>query len=184
MKLYLAVIFILLAACLGFGQETKPVVPEQAFDGIKFSAFPVEKIKVTEMTWQGHFGGTEKQPQNMFILMIQGGFRAPTSKDHEKLIKDWLAAHPQAEAIVVYVMEGMTAASPDSKMKAVWIIDGTENLNLYLVGKGDCPGGTMLLQKGDETSLTREEYKTFLEKLIDAGITARTEKLGIWSQPQ
>lgn len=39
-----------------------------------------------------------------------------------------------------------------------------------------------LLKPGDETNLTREEYKSFLEKLVKAETTAKREKLGIWSE--
>lgn len=183
MKICVSIIMFLVCANFAFAQENT-VVPDEAFEGIKFSAYPVEKIKVSEMSWEGHFGGTDKQPHNIFTLMSQGGFRAPTSKDHDKLIKDWLTAHPEAEAIVIYAMEGARTNSPDSKLKAVWITDGDENLNIYLVRKGDCPGGTMLLKNGDETSLAREEYKDFLIKLIEAGKSAKQEKIGIWNKSQ
>ncbi len=149
---------------------------------IKFVARPVEKIKASGISWSGHFGDRKEEPNNLYILMTQGGFRAPTSKDFESLIKTWLNEHSNANAIVVYTMGGLMSNSPDSKMKAVWVVDSNDNLNIYLVRKGGCPAGTMLLNKGDETPLTREDYETFAKKIIEAEALAKKEKLGIWNE--
>jgi hypothetical protein len=149
---------------------------------IQFSAYPSEKIKASSITWSEHFGGRKEEPNNVYILVTQGGFRAPTSKNFENLIKSWLVEHPKADAIVVYTLEGMMADIPDSKMKAVWIVDGDDNLNIHLVRMGGCPAGTMLLNGGDKTPLTREEYEAFATKVIEAERLAKKEKLGIWSE--
>ena len=148
---------------------------------IQFSAFSPEKIKASEISWQGHFGGRKSEPNNVYILMTQGGFLAPTSKNFENLIKSWLAEHPNAQTNVVYVLDGMLTDVPDSKMKAVWIVDGNANLNIHLVRQGGCPAGTMLLNPEDKTSLTREEYQAFEKKVIEAEKLAKEEKLGIWN---
>src|ERR1044072_9946216 len=134
---------------------------------IQFSALPAEKVKTSIITWKMHFGSRKGEPNNVYILMTQGGFRAPTSKDFETLIKSWLEKHPNADAIVVYTLEGMMVNIPDSKMKAVWVVDGNDNLNVHLVRMGGCPAGTMLLNRGDKTPLTREEYEAFAKKVIE-----------------
>ena len=149
---------------------------------IQFSAFPSEKIKASEISWKGHFGGRKTEPSNIYILMTQGGFLAPTSKNFEGLIKSWLAEHFNAQTKVVYVLDGMLADVPDSKMKAVWIVDGDANLNIHLVRQGGCPAGTMLLNPEDKTSLTREEYQAFEKKVIEAEKIAKEENLGIWRE--
>jgi hypothetical protein len=112
--------------------------------------------------------------------MTQGWFRAPTSKNLKDLIKEWLGKHPKAGAVLVYSMEGLTAF-PDSKIKAVWITDGAENLNLYLVRNGACSAGTMVLNPGDETPLSKVDYEAFKGKFWEAEKAARLEKLGIWA---
>jgi hypothetical protein len=151
---------------------------------IQFSAYPSEKVKASSITWNGHFGTKKEEPNNLFILMTQGGFRAPTSDNFENLIKSWVAEHPKADAVVVYKMDELRAGNPDSKLKAVWVVDGTENLNVYLVRNGGCPAGTMLLNRGDKTHLTREEYESFFKKVTEAEELAKKEKLGIWSSPK
>ena len=39
----------------------------------------------------------------------------------------------------------------------------------------------MLLDKGDKAHVTREEYKYFTEKIIEAESLAKKERLGIWN---
>ncbi|CAN5592774.1 hypothetical protein BH20ACI4_BH20ACI4_22520 [soil metagenome] len=151
---------------------------------IEFSALPTEKVKASSITWKSHFGGRKEEPENMYTLMTQGGFRAPTSDNFENLIQTWLAKHSKAETVLVYEMEGMMSNNPNSKMKAVWVVEGEENLNIYLVRNGGCPGGTMVLNVGDKTPLTKEEYEAFVKKLIEAEQLAKKEQLGIWSDTQ
>ena len=98
------------------------------------------------------------------------------------LIKTWLLEHLNADAILVYTIDGMMTAIPDSKMKSVWIVDGADNLNIHLVRLGSCPAGTMLLNGGDKTPLTREDYEAFAKEVIEAETRAKREGLGIWSE--
>ena len=69
---------------------------------IQFSSLPSEKHYASEIVWRGHFGGREAEPHNIYCLMTQGGFLAPTSRDYEDLIKTWLAEHIKAEVRVVW----------------------------------------------------------------------------------
>ena len=148
---------------------------------IRFASGSSQKLKASSIAWDGHFGGRKEEPQNTYLLMSQGGFRAPTSKDFKELVKTWLVAHPKAEATLVYTMEG-SSHIPDSKFKVVWIIDGDENLNLDLVRKGGCPAGTMVLNPGDETPISRAQYEDFEKRVWEAQRLAKSEKLGIWSE--
>lgn len=149
---------------------------------IQFSSRPAEKHKASSITWKGHFGGRKEEPYNLYTLMSRGGFRAPTSKDYEDLIKAWLAKHPGADVIVVYTLDGALTQSPDSKSKWVWVVDGDDNLNIHLVRSGGCEAWTMLLAKGDKAHVTRKEYESFFEKIIEAESLAKKERLGIWSE--
>ncbi|HEX8566699.1 MAG TPA: hypothetical protein VF648_13735 [Pyrinomonadaceae bacterium] len=173
-------LFLLISLVIFFGLTITVSLAQKK--EIQFSAFKSEKIKASNISWEGHFGGRKGEPNNLYTLMTQGGFLAPTSKNYEALIKSWLDEHPNAQTTVVYVLEGMLTDVPDSKMKAVWITDGDANLNIHLVRIGGCPAGTMLLNPEDKTSLTQEEYQTFAKKLIEAQQLAKQEKLGIWSE--
>lgn len=150
-------------------------------NGIHFSTGKSERVAAASISWKDIFGSRKEEPQNTYLLMTQGGFRAPTSKNLDDLIKTWMEKHPKAEAVLVHSMEG-SSAFPGSKIKAVWVIDGRENLNLYLVRNGACPAGTMVLNEGDETPLSKEEYKLFENKFWEAQKAAKLEKLGIWAE--
>ena len=178
MKIYrfIIVTMLLMVFLLGPGAA---VAQEQE---IQFSARPAEKYKASSITWKGHFGGRKEEPYNIYCLMSRGGFLAPTSKDYEDLIKAWLAKHPGADAIVVYTLDGALTISPDSKSKWVWVVDGDDNLNIHLVRSGGCEAWTMLLAKGDKAHVTRKEYESFAEKILEAESLAKRERLGIWSE--
>jgi hypothetical protein len=150
---------------------------------IQFSAYPSKKVKASSITWRKHFGGRKEEPNNVYTLMSQGALRAPTSKNFDNLITSWLEKHPNADTILVYTI-GMMRDIPDSKMKSVWVVDGDDNLNIHLVRMGGCPAGTMLLNRGDQTPLTRAEYESFAKKVIEAEESAKKEKSGIWSESQ
>lgn len=150
-----------------------------AQNGIHFSTGKPERVAAASIFWMGSFGSRKEEPQNAYMLMTQGEFRAPKSKNLENLVKIWTEKHPKAEAVLVYSMEG-SGPLPGSKWKSVWVIDGGENLNLYLVRNGACPAGTMVLSDGDETPLSKEDYGLFEKKFWEAEKTAKLEKLGIW----
>lgn len=151
---------------------------------IKFSNKSSEVMNASSISWKGHFGGRETEPKSVYCLMTQGEFLAPTSKNHEKLISDWLAKHPEAKAIVVYILTGVIRDHPESKLKSVWVVDGQENLNLYLVRQGSCPAGTMVLNPGDSAQVSQKEYETFATKVWEAEELAKKEKIGIWKRSQ
>ncbi len=149
---------------------------------IQFSAQASEKVRASSITWKEHFGSRKEEPHNVYTLMTQGAFRAPTSHNLEGLIKTWLLEHPNADAILVYTIDGMMTAMPDSKMKSIWVVDGKDNLNIHLVRLGGCPAGTMLLNGGDKTPVTREDYEAFAKKVMVAETMAKREGLGVWSE--
>src|SRR5262245_62112028 len=95
-----------------------PVISAQT-DRINFEVGTAERFAASSITWRGYFGSRKEEPKNMYTLMTQGGFRAPTSANLEQLIKGWLDKHPAAESVLVYTLEGVLTDVPDSKLKAV-----------------------------------------------------------------
>lgn len=148
---------------------------------IKFGVGPQLRFAAGKLSWDGPFGGLKNEPNNVYSLMTQGGFLAPTSPDYAKLIVEWLEKHTNADAVVVYDLQPMMRDVPDSKMRSLWIVDGDESLNIYLVRNGSCPAGTMVLNAGDKTPLRKDEYEAFEEAVWEAQKMAKLEKLGIWA---
>ena len=175
MRRLLGTIFVVVAITTARGQDKT--------SEIKFSAFPPDKVSASSITWKLHFGSRREEPHNMYILMAQGGFRAPTSDDFEILMRSWLKEHSDAEAFVFYKLSPALTDFPDSVMKCVWVVSGNENLNLYLVRKGALPAGTQLLNPGDETSVSQPSYEAFTKEAIASEELAKKEKLGIWKSP-
>ena len=148
-------------------------------DGVHFTHGILEKVKASTILWNGSFAYRKEEPQNVYLLMTQGAFRAPTSTDFDDLIKSWIDKHPNAEGTVVYSMDRGPQTS-DSKFKTVWITDGDETLNIYLVRAGGCPAGTMVLNRGDDTPLTRDAYEAFEKAVWEAEKLAKIDHFGIW----
>ena len=148
---------------------------------IHFSAYPLEKVAASSINWKQHFGSRREEPRNIYSLMTQGEFLAPTADNIQDSINSWLQKHPSAEAIIVYKLQPVMTEMPDSTMKSVWVTDGKDNLNVYLASIGALPAATLLLKPGDDTSVTRQDYESYSKRVIDAEETARQEKLGIWA---
>lgn len=154
-----------------------------------------EGIPASSIQWQGVFGSQQEDPSTAYILMASF-FLAETSSDIDQVIADWLAAHPNARAVPVSVFEAEEyAANPkiesfwdffgNAQEKAVyfvyvWVLDGDECLNLYIVRKGCCAGGTMEVQFEGPLEVSEGRYKEFLKKVNAAGEEAKKEGLGIW----
>lgn len=148
---------------------------------IHFLAYPLEKVAASSINWKQHFGSRKVEPHNIYSLMTQGGFLSPTADKIQESIDSWLQKHPKAEAIIVYKLQPVMADMPDSTMKCVWVVAGNDNLNVYLVSIGALPAATLLLNPGDDTPISRQEYKSYLKLVVDAEGLAKKEKLGIWS---
>ncbi len=137
------------------------------------------------------------QVENMFCLLGQGFFKTPRSENSDELLKKWLTEHPNAKVIPISVLKSKPVIT------YCWIIDGTENLNIYLVKNGCFPGGTMQRPRTWK-EMSREEkkiyrgiekpnvkvliednsYEKFIQKLKLAELYAKENKLGIWNEKQ
>ncbi len=138
-----------------------------------------------------HFSQIEK----MYCLLGQGFFKTPRSENSDELLKKWLTEHPTAKVIPISILK----SKPD--ITYCWIVDGTENLNIYLVKSGCYPGGTMQRPKTWREMSRKEKkiyrgtekpnvkvligdssYDKFIEELKSAELYAQENELGIWNE--
>lgn len=108
-----------------------------------------------------------------------------------------MTEHPNSKVIPISVLK----SKPN--ITYCWIVDGIENLNIYLVKNGCFPGGTMQRPRTWK-EMSREEkkiyrgiekpnvkvliednsYEKFIEELKLAELYAKENKLGIWNEKQ
>jgi hypothetical protein len=101
-----------------------------------------------------------------------------------EIVTRWLSDHPKSKAVEVFVLP----VFPNGKKKYgvvsyIWVVDGSENLNIQMVRNGACEARTVLLDEGDEKGalISKEAYRAFREKVIEAEVQAKKERLGIWA---
>ena len=184
LKKFMFTTLCLLVCSAAFGQE----------------AFPVGELKFHKIF------GSRLGDKTTYSLLGTGFFRTLSSGEEDSLIKDWVGRHPQAKALPVTIIgEGSTRP-----MVYVWVIDGSENMNLFLVENGAFSGSVMFdavqfmrarapaegraagTGQGDRTLSVENDgaqrrfvsdasYDAFVEKLEIAEETARKHKAGIWA---
>lgn len=137
-------------------------------------------IAASSVVWAGHFGSKRSNPNIAYTLLGSGFFQAPTADNIDSLIKEWMADHPNAKLIPVTDYGPMMNDQPDSKLMWVWLVDGASNLNLDLVRKGACPGGTMVAPNNTDVLVPASQYTSFESKLPKLEKLARRKKIGIW----
>lgn len=97
-------------------------------------AFPLNELKFQK------FFGQRTGDKTTYCLLGNGFFRTISSSEEDTVIPEWVSKHPNAKAVPVSII------GDGSKMPIVyiWVVDGTENLNLSLVRSGVFPGSVML----------------------------------------
>jgi hypothetical protein len=164
-------------------KQCSPRTPESIDTSqIQFSACPPEKLTVSSICWKEPFGYRKEDTNCIYLLMTQGIFLTPQTTNFTTLIHSWLVTHTNADATVIYTMAPVYVNNPDSKTKSIWITDGNDCLNVYLVRNGSCPAFTMLLNPGDKTPLTQNQYEETAKKIIEAEALANKDGLGIWKE--
>jgi hypothetical protein len=147
--------------------------------------------KVDSLSKIVHFS----QVENMYCLLGQGFFKAPSSDNADELLNKWLTDHPNAKLIPISILKSQP------KMTYCWVISDTENLNLFLVKNGCYPAGTMQRPKKWKEMSKKEKkvfrgigkpkvqvlvddkiYESFIEELKLAELYAKENKLGIWNE--
>jgi hypothetical protein len=114
-----------------------------------------------------------------YCLLGNGFFRTLSSGEVEPLIKNWLAAHQDAQAIPV------TVRPRERSGHWVYLLveDGGDNLNAELVRAGAVPGRVMLdlpNHAGSRLVMPEEKYLSYLKRVEAAETEAKANQRGIW----
>ncbi|MBN8789613.1 MAG: hypothetical protein J0I84_21230 [Terrimonas sp.] len=134
------------------------------------------------------FSGIKTDSLHTYCLLASGYFRAPSSKNSDSLITQWILQHPNAKVVSVATHGPTMTDYPDSKMTYCWLIDKKDTINNFLIKNGCYPGGTMTLSTFKELAdnqilhITKKEYENFIQQIITAEEFARLNKLGIWAK--
>ena len=158
----------------------------------------VYATRPSEISWQHHLGQDPNNPAIQYSLVSTGFFRAELSGDFVPIMTTWLKEHPEAHMVPVITRGPMNDHIPNSKMIFVWVVDGDDILNVYLVRHG-CVGAAQMFSFSDEKlrqlknelqlpedklQVTQTEYDKVKKRLISAEKLAMAERLGIWANPE
>jgi hypothetical protein len=152
-------------------------------------------ITPSALVWEDHFASDKKHPNTLFSLLSLGTFRAELSNNFGARMKEWLRKHPHAVLRPIVTRPPVMEKGPHLKMVFVWITDGEENLNVYLVRQGCVGAGQMLAVTDEDPDIQREfglekdklqvpiaEYRAVRKQLVEAEEKAKQERLGIWAK--
>ncbi|MBI4566121.1 MAG: hypothetical protein HY716_15655 [Planctomycetes bacterium] len=137
-------------------------------------------IPASDIAWRGILGERHDHPSIMYSLMGRGYFAARTARDIDRVIEEWLRAHPEARVIPVAIVEDVSPPARRFRMTYVWVAQGEDNLNLHLVRRGCCPAETMASSM-ERIEVPRVEFNEFLRNAGRAEEQAKSEKVGIWA---
>jgi hypothetical protein len=159
----------------------------------------------TELSFQPNNSGFAVRSGNsrdVYSLLGIGQIKGLRSKNFDALVARWLAAHPKA--IVKDVCSVRMNLKHDGEMVFIWIADGDENLNVYLVSEGAVPAALMHDFVEVDESISAEHrqelakipnglgpppkrlipagaYSAFTRRVDAVGEQAQATKKGIWS---
>jgi hypothetical protein len=147
-------------------------------DTATVAAIPQGGIPASKTSWSGPFGSDHGQPETGYFLLGQGFLRGEMDDEVIEIVPAWFKAHPRARVIPVFDW----GTSPDgTKSFWVWVVDGDEYLNHYLVSQGVCPANAMRRPQGDLPLLvTQDQYDAFVGPLPTLEASAKQSHLGIW----
>ncbi|HXX22668.1 MAG TPA: hypothetical protein VEO19_05910 [Terriglobia bacterium] len=156
-----------------------------------------EPFTIDQLRFKSIFASKIDEPDSMYCLLGSGELRSLRTKDSDSMVSSWLKTHPHARVVKVSEMSPMMR-NGTGKYIYIWVIDGSENLNVHLVREGIFPAGVMydaidffnaLKHEGnapaEKTQLHRlvneGVYSEFAKKVNDAQELAEADKKGIWS---
>lgn len=139
-------------------------------------------LKLTDFKFESIFGTTDLEPDNTYCLLGTGFFRAHSSNDSDSLINDWIRNHSNAKVVAVSSFGPVETENPDSRMIYCWVIEKQDTLNNYLIKNGCFPGGTMMKPDESKRSVSKRDYKSFIEQIKAAELYAREQKIRIWKE--
>ncbi len=103
-----------------------------------------EALVASQVTWQEHFGSSTADTNTLFSLMAHGYFRAE-STNVQRVVDTWLRDHPRAVVISVSTGGPVMTRFPSSRLTYVWVVQGSDSLNVELVRRGCIAPETQIL---------------------------------------
>lgn len=158
--------------------------------------FKKDTLKIKDLKFESWFAYIKKGKKVYnYSLLGKKFFTIENTKNSDSLIVTWIKRHPNALVIPIYTFETNHIGYNQTYC---WVVDNSENLNLFLVRNGAIPSIAMERPKtwkemsseekksyGDEPKeqihIDEKHYIDFIKKLIKADKYARKEKLGIYS---
>ena len=145
------------------------------------SSIASDPLSASQITWKEHFGTSGADTNTLFSLMAHGYFRAESTNVQPVMIA-WLKDHPNAVVISVSSGGPLMTKPPSSKLVFVWVMQGSDSLNVKLVRQGCFLPDTQILNPGEKLEVSQKDYQTFVQRVVEAGKQAKKEKVGIWSE--
>jgi hypothetical protein len=145
------------------------------------SATASEPLTASQVTWNEHFGSSTADTNTLFSLMAHDYFRAE-STNVQAVVDVWLKDHPKAVIISVSTFSPVMTRLPPSRFAYVWVLQGSDSLNVELVRRGCLAPETQMLNPDEKPDVSQKEYEAFVQIVTKAGETAKREKAGIWRQ--
>ena len=195
MKLLLTLALLTTLLLPALGQENKEVLSyDDEFD-------VTELIPVSELEFKGFYANRENADKRISYWIFGFNGLHGGNERNLPLIDEWLDKHPDAVYKPVSYAKSSNKGSENSEMLYGWVIDGKENMNLFLVEQGGCKSNVMLkmivydempedekkkyswlTEKDMRTLIPDQEYQKFLKKLYRAERKAQKKKLGLWAE--
>jgi len=152
----------------------------------------LEPIPAAAITWKkGFIGMVGEDKTRLYHLTGRGGLSIPflsSGPSEEELdaraayIEQWLEKHPQAMAVPV---EAFPFFSKTVARVYVWIVDGTDHLNLDLVREGFISGSALMTNlRVEDLYITGKQLWAFREQAAKAEIQAAEAEKGIWKDAE
>jgi hypothetical protein len=142
-----------------------------------------EPLAASQVTWKQHFGSSPADTNTLFSLMAHGYFRSK-STNVQSVVDDWLKVHPKAVVISVSTFSPVMTKLPTSRFAYVWVVQGSDNLNIELVRRGCFEPETQMLNPDEKPKVSQKDYDEFAQRISKAGESAKENNLGIWSKAQ
>lgn len=155
-------------------------------------------LTLGQLKFKDWFGHQRHGDQSTVYVLLGCGFffQTPVADGAEKIITDWITAHPDARVTVVDQSRPFVDPKVNAFMSYIWVQDGDVNFNLWLVRQGLFPAGVMAdgvaylstLPDIDRNGpnfpkrlVSDAEYEAFFQRAIEAEALAAKERKGIWS---
>jgi hypothetical protein len=163
------------------------------------ACLPASGIGPSEINWwTSVLGVNSKNPAIFYSLLSTGYFKPQIGADFSDVKKAWIAEHPKAMVRPVLTRGQFNDRIPGSRFIFIWILDGDDVLNVYLVRHGCVAAAQMfslsdqdmrrvrdnLRMPKDKLQISQEEYDKVKNRMVAAENLAKSQRLGIWSNAE